>query len=68
MKFLPWIWVKICQRRNPLQTQISNQHKYWYLQYTLSHPDHTKRSIVYRQTERINRIRFKDGGFRKHLT
>ena len=40
--------------------------RYQYLHYSSSHPDHTKTSIVYNQTFRLNRICSVEGDFVQH--
>ena len=41
--------------------------RYQFLHYTSSHPDHTKRSIVFSQALRVSRICYEKSDFLKHL-
>ena len=46
---------------------INSTDRHQFFHYTSSHPDHTKRSIIYSQTLRISRICSKTSDFLKHL-
>ena len=48
-----------------LLVKPTDRHKY--LHYTLAHPNHTKRSIVYNQTQSLSRICSCKNDFEKHL-
>ena len=46
---------------------IKSTERHQFLQYTFSHPDHTKRSIIYSQALRISRICSNKSDFLNHL-
>ena len=46
---------------------IKSTDRHQFLHYTLSHPDHTKHTIIYSQALRINRICSNKSDFLKHL-
>ena len=49
-----------------MHVKSTDRHKY--LHYTSSHPEHTKRSIVFSQSLRVSRICSQAENFRKHTT
>ena len=47
---------------------IKTTDRHQYLHFTSSHPNHTKRSIVYSQALRVSRICSMEYDFRKHIS
>ena len=47
---------------------VKSTDRYQYLHYNSSHPEHTKRSIVFSESLRVSRICFQAEDFRKHTT
>ena len=45
---------------------IKSTHRHQYLHCSSSHPEHTKRSIVYSRTLKIIKLYFKEKDFQKH--
>ena len=53
--------------KNSTDLYVKLTDKHHFLHYTSSHPDHTKRSIVFSQALRISRICSKKSDFLEHL-
>ena len=54
--------VKLKQGKIETDLQVKSTGRHQYLHYTSSHPEHTKRSMVFSQSLRISRM-FPSGGF-----
>ena len=66
---IPFLDLKVSLSNGYLSTDlhIKSTDRYQFLHYTSSHPDHTKRSIIYSQALRISRICANKSDFLKHL-
>ena len=60
--------VKLKQGKTETNLHVKSTGRHRYLHYTSSHPEHTKRSIVFSQSLRISRIYSQAEDFRKHTT
>ena len=60
--------VKLKQGKIETDLHVKSTDRHQYLHYTSSHPEHTKRSIVFSQSLRISRICSQAEDFRKHTT
>ena len=60
--------VKLKQGKIETDLHVKSMDRHQYLHYTYSHPEHTKRSIVFRQGLRVSRICSREEDFRKHTT
>ena len=60
--------VKLSQGKLETYLQIKPTDRHQHLHYSSSHPGHTKRSIVYRQTLSVSRVCSHEANFRKHAT
>ena len=58
---------KLNEAKISIELYIKSIDKHQYLHFTLSHPNHTKRSIVYSQRLRIKRICSEIEEFLKHI-
>ena len=59
--------VMLSNGKLPTDLYIKSTDRHQFLHYTSSHPDHTKRSIIYSQALRISRIWSNKSDFLKHL-
>ena len=66
---IPFLDLKVSLSNGYLSTDlhIKSTDRHQFLHYTSSHPDHTKRSIIYSQALRISRICSNKSDFLKHL-
>ena len=66
---IPFLDLKVSLPGRQLTTDlhIKSTHKHQYLHYTSTHPDHTKRSIVFSQALRVSRIYSNKTDFQRHL-
>ena len=66
---IPFFYLKVSFSNGNLSTDlnIKSTYRHQFLHYTLSYPDHTKRSIIYSQALRISRICSNKSDFLKHL-
>ena len=66
---IPFLDLKVSLSNGYLSTDlhIKSTDRHQFLQYTSSHPDHTKRSIIYSQDLRISRICANKSDLLKHL-
>ena len=60
--------VKLKQGKIETDLHVKSTDRHQYLHYTSSHPEHTKRSIVFSQSLRVGRICSQAKDFRKHTT
>ena len=60
--------VKLKQRKIETDLHVKSTDRYQYLHYNSSHPEHTKRSIIFSESLRVSRICFQAEDFRKHTT
>ena len=60
--------VKLKQGKIETDLHVKSTDRHQYLHYTSSHPEHTKRSIVFSQSLRVGRICSQAEDFRKHTT
>ena len=67
---VPFLYLDVQLSGGELTTNLpikpTNRHQY--LHFTSSHPNHTKRSIVYSQALRVSRICSRECDFRKHIS
>ena len=52
---------------NSTDLYIKPTDRHQYLHYTSSHPEHTKKSVVYSQALRLSRICSEEKDFKKHI-
>ena len=66
---IPFLDLKVNLPNRELSTDlhIKSTDRHQFLHYTLSHPDHTKHTIIYSQALRINKICSNKSDFLKHL-
>ena len=66
---IPFLDIKVSLSNGDLPTVLhfKSTDSHQFLHYTLSHPDHTKRSIIYSQALTISRICPNKSDFLKHL-
>ena len=66
---IPFLDLSVSLSNGTLSTDlyIKSTDRHQFLHYTSSHPDHTKRSIIYSQALRISRICSNNSDFVKHL-
>ena len=66
---IPFLDLKVSLSNGDLSTDlhIKSTDRHQFLHYTSSHPDHTKRSIIYSKALRISRICSNKSDFLKHL-
>ena len=66
---IPFLDLKVILSNGELSTDlhIKSTDRQQFLHYTSSHPDHTKRSIIYSQALRISRIGSNKSDFLKHI-
>ena len=66
---IPFLDLKVKLLGNKLSTDlyIKSTDRHHYLHYTSSHPDHTKKSVVYSQALRLSRICSEGKDFDKHI-
>ena len=66
---IPFLDLKVSLSNGDLSIDlhIKSTDRHQFLHYTLSHPDHTKHTIIYSQALRINRICSNKSDFLKHL-
>ena len=66
---IPFLDLKVSLSNGDLSTDlhIKSVDKHQFLHYTLSHHDHTKRSIIYSKALRISRICSNKSNFFKHI-
>ena len=60
--------VKLKQGKIETDLHVKSMDRHQYLHYTYSHPEHTKRSVVFSQGLRVSRICSREEDFRKHTT
>ena len=58
--------VALYSRRLEITVHVKPTDRHQYLHYSSSHPEHTKRSIVFSQTLRVSRICSREKDFRDH--
>ena len=65
---LPFLDLKVELSKGKISTDlyVKDTDRHQYLHYTSSHPNHTKRSIVYSQASRIKRI-YSEKDFEQHI-
>ena len=68
-KEIPFLDLKVKLNEGKISTDlyIKSTDRHQYLHFTSSHPNHTKRSIVYSQGLRIKKICFEKEDFLKHM-
>ena len=66
---LPFLDLKVKLSKGKISTDlcVKDTDRHQYLHYTSSHPNHTKRSIVYSQALRIKRICSEEKDFEQHI-
>ena len=66
---LPFLDLKVKFSKGKISTDlyVKDTNRYQYLHYTSSHPNHTKRSIVYSQALRIKKICSEEKDFEQHI-
>ena len=66
---IPFLDLNVNLSGNKLSTdlyiKLTDRHQY--LHYTSSHPEHTKKSVVYSQALRLSRICSEEKDFKKHI-
>ena len=66
---IPILYLSVKLSCNKLSTDlyVKSTDRHQYLHYTSSHPEHTKKSVVYSQALRLSRICSKEKDFEKHI-
>ena len=59
--------VKLLERKIKTDLYIKETDRHQYLHYSSSHPNHTKRSIVFSQALRMKRICSEEEDFKTHI-
>ena len=59
--------VKLSKGKTTTDLYVKNIDRHQYLHYTSSHPNHTKRSIVYSQPLRVKKICSEEKDFEHHI-
>ena len=65
---ISWRHNTVSERKLKTTLHIKSTERHQYLHYASSHPEHTKRSVVFSQTSRISRLCSEENDFKNYLS